>query len=266
MKIVCVLLLLTLMYKFSSSDDKIRSEFRYSLSGIGVGQQKISFLSPLFYMDYSFISSSGKVKETSSKIMSSLFETNIDLSLRTPLNIYYSFGIDYRSSSNYLLRLKDYPNSFPELFLGFGYWLETDFYLKPDNTNNPIYYNLNNMLCFSFYSEKNYQKIKISYEFEMPIVGIYSDSEYSSSLPYFFNEEKASFFRAFEIGSFKKNLQIDNKINLDFKIKIKQSLNTFRVQYSFCGNKFVMNGNIKHNIFHNLKIGYLFNKVGYEHR
>jgi len=265
MKIIFVLLLLTLMCKLSFSDDKIRSEFRYSLSGIGVGQQKISFLSPLFFMDYSFISSSGKVKETSSKIMSSLFETNIDLSLRTQGSFYYSFGIDYRNNLNYRLRLKDYPKSFPELFLGFGYWLDTDFYLKSENTNNPIYYNLNNMLSFSFYCEKNFQKTKISYEFEMPIVGIYSDSEYSSGLPYFLNEEKASFFRAFEIGSIRKNLQIDNKINVDFKIKVKKNINTFRVQYSFCGNKFVMNGNLKHNILHNLKIGYLFNKVGYEH-
>jgi hypothetical protein len=249
----------------SFSKDKILTEYQYSLSGIGFSQQKISFLSPVFYNGFSLVGSSGKVKASHNRIASFSTAFNVDFNSNEHNNNIYSFGFDLFYNKYYLINLKDYPKAYPNMFIGWGYWFDSDIYVKPDNTNNPLYYNLNNLFCLSFCLEKKFPKVKISYELNVPFAGIYSGSEYSSSLPYFITEKDASFFQAFDLGSFKKNTQMENKLNVDLKINTKKGFRTIRIQYTLSGEKLLLNNNIKHNTFHVFKIGYLFNKIDYEH-
>lgn len=245
--------------------DKILTEYQYSLTGIGFSQQKISFLSPVFYNGFSIVDAKGKVKATCKSITTSSSEINFDSNSNEFNSNIYSLGFDYRFNKYYLLTLKDYPKSFPSLFVGWGYWFDSDIYIKTTNTNNPLYYNFNNMFCLSLYCDKKYQRVKISDEFNFPLTGLLSGSEYSSSLPYFFTEKNASFFQAFDIGCFWKNAQASNKLNIDYKLKTKKGLRTIRFQYEIFSTVLNLNNNIKHNTFHVFKIGYLFNKIDYEH-
>jgi hypothetical protein len=265
MKEKTILLLFLLISIQSFSKDKILTEYQYSLSGIGFSQQKISFLSPIFYNGFSIVSTKGKVKTTHNGITSFTNEFNVDFNSNEHNNKIYSFGFNLFYNKYYLINLKDYPKAYPNMFIGWGYWFDSDIFVKPDNTNNPLYYNLNNLFCLSFCLEKKFSKVKISYELNVPFAGIYSGSEYSSSLPYFITEKDASFFQAFDFGSFKKNTQMENKLNIDLKINTKKGIRTIRFQYMLSGEKLFLNNNLKHNTFHVFKIGYLFNKIDYEH-
>lgn len=265
MKIIPIIFMLSLLSICSFSKDKIVTEYQYSLSGLGFGQQKVSFLSPIFYNASSLVSSRGNVKATKNRISIFDTETDIGINYNKAGSTFYSFDFDLSYSKYYLLKIKDYPASFPDLYAGWGYWLNTDFYIKPDNTNNPFYYNFNNLVCFGIYCEKKIQKVKISNEFRLSIFGIFSGSEYSSGLPYFLTEEDASFFQAFDIGSFKTDCRGSNKLNVDFRMNTKKKVRTFRLQYEINSSVLSLNGNIKHNTFHIFKIGYLYNLSNYEH-
>jgi len=265
MKFLCILFLFSFISINSFSKDKLLVDYQYTLNGLGLSQQKISFLSPVFYEGYSFVSTKGKVRSSNDRIASLVTEFNFDLNFNDHNSNFSSMGYDFRFSKYYLLTLKDYPKTFPKLFVGWGYWFDSDIYFKTYNTNNPLYYNFNNMFCLSFYGETKYKSVKISDELNVPFIGIYSGSEYSSSLPYFINEEDASFFQAFDIGSFGKNLQASNKLNIDYNLKTKKGLRTFRFQYEIFSTVLNLNNNLKHNTFHVFKIGYLFNKNDYEH-
>lgn len=157
LKIIVFLLLLVVVPAFSA--DKFQTEYRYALSGIGFSQQKITYLSPLYYQGVSLVTSRGKVKLSEDRMVSSLYETNLDLNYKNPNSYFYSLGFDYYYNSNFRLRWKNYPDNFPDLFVGFGYWLDAEFYAKTSNSNNPCYYNLNNMLTFSFCCEKKFERV-----------------------------------------------------------------------------------------------------------
>lgn len=264
MKVIFILPIFLLIYIHSFSKEKLLIDYKYSLSGLGFSQQKISFLSPVFYNGYSFVSSKGKVKSSFNRITSFATEFNIDFNFNDENSNIFSTGYDFRFNKYYLLTLKDYPKRFPKLFVGWGYWTDNDIYIKTTNTNNPLYYNLNNMFCFSFYGEKEYKGVKISDELIVPFIGIYSGSEYSSNLPYFISEEDASFLQAFELGGMGKNSQMSNKLNIDYRMKTKKGLRTIRFQYEISASTLNLNNNIKLNTFHVFKIGYLFNTVNYE--
>ena len=266
MRLLSILFILLLLSFHSLSKDKTVSEYRYSLSGFGFSQQKLTFLSPVFYNGYSLVSTNGKVQTTKDRINSFVTEFNMDYNSNKNNSYFYSMGFDLTYNKYYLLTIKDYPKSFPRLFIGWGYWLDSEIYLKPSNTNNPLYYNFNNLFCLSLYCEKKYQKVVISDEFNYPLTGLLSGSEYSSSLPYFFNEKDASFFQAFDVGCFWKNLQVSNKLNVDYKMKTEKGLRTIRFQYEIHATLLKLNNNLKHNVFHVFKIGYLFNTVDYEHK
>lgn len=266
MRLLSILFILLLLSFHSFSKDKTVSEYRYSLSGFGFSQQKLTFLSPVFYNGYSLVSTNGKVQTTKDRINSFVTEFNMDYNSNKHDSYFYSMGFDLTYNKYYLLTIKDYPKSFPRLFIGWGYWLDSEIYLKPSNTNNPLYYNLNNMACFTFCCEQKYQKVKISCEFNFTFFGIYSGSEYSSGLPYFIYEKDAGFFQAFDIGSFGMNPQSSHKLNVDFKLNAKRGMRSVRFQYEINGTLFSLNNNVKHNTFHVFKIGYLFNTVDYEHK
>lgn len=249
---------------FSAKKDTI--VYQYTLYGLGTSQQKISFLSPIYYDGISLIGTNGNIKSSLNKINSSSFDFNIDINSNKYNKEIYSFGVDYIYNKHYLLSFDRYPSNYPNLYLGWGYWFETDAYLKPENTNNPLYYNFNNMLCLSIGVEKHYKSIYILNEFNLSLVGLYSGSEYSSSLPYFFSEENASFFEAFQIGSFERNSQMKNRLNIDYRISTKRKVYTIRFQYVISACMLNINNNIKHNTFHEFKVGYLFNNSYYVHK
>ena len=122
------------------------------------------------------------------------------------------------------------------------------------------------MACVSVLCEKKFQNLRLSYQLTFPVLGIYSGSEYGSGLPYFLSEEGGNFFSAFDIGSVSMNPQMLNRFSADFKLKAKSGVRTLRVEYEISGTKLKLNNNVKHNTFHIFKVGYLFNKSGYEHR
>lgn len=256
-----------LLFGFPSfSGEKVTAQYNYSLYGVGVGQQKVSFLSPLFYNGYSFVTTNGKVKETTAH--SSMLETTISLGANSAHNYkdFYSAGFGLSYTKYYPFNLKDYPNSFPRILAGWGYWLDAAIDYKPTNTNNPTYYLLSNMASVSILCEKQFPKLRLSYLMNIPVLGIYSGSEYGSGVPFFISEEDGNFFDAFDVGSFGMNTQMRNRFNADFKMKTKSGVRTLRVEYEISSTKLKLNNNVKHNTFHIFKVGYLFNKSGYEHK
>lgn len=263
MRNLSVLLMFLLFSLPSFSGEKVTAQYNYSLYGVGVGQQKVSFLSPLFYTGYSYVSSNGKVTETARRVAQ--FETNINLTVNSnhDYNNFYSAGFGLRYNKYYPIKLKDCPNSFPRFFAGWGYWFDAEIDYKPTNTNNPTYYNLNNMACVSALCEKTFPNLKVSYLLNIPVLGIYSGSEYGSGLPYFLSEEGGNFFDAFCVGFVSQML---NRFSADFKLKAKSGVRSLRVEYEISTTKLKLNNNVKHNNFHIFKVGYLFNKSGYEHR
>lgn len=262
-KIFAVLLFLISISSFS--EDNLLDEYRYTVNGIILGQQNVSFLSPLYYNSYSLTTTRGHVCLSDKKL--SIFEFNDNFGFdfnNSSASILYSLGFDLNYSKYYLLNVKGYPASFPDVYLGWSYMLDTDFFLKISNTNNPFYYNFNNLACLGIYCEKKFQKIKISDELRFSVFGVFSGSEYSSSLPYFLTEEDGGFFQAFDIGSFGTETFISNKLNVDFKMNTSKGLRTFRFQYAIESSKLTLNENVRHYTFHVFKIGYLFNILEYE--
>ena len=256
-----------LLFGFPSfSGEKVTAQYNYSLYGVGVGQQKVSFLSPLFYNGYSYVSSNGKVTETSKRVTQ--FETTINLGVNSAHNYqdFYSAGFGLCYNKYYPFNLKDYPNSFPRILAGWGYWLDAAIDYKPTNTNNPTYYLLSNMASVSILCEKQLPKLRLSYMMNFPVLGIYSGSEYGSGVPFFISEEDGNFFDAFDIGSVGMNPQMRNRFNADFKLKTKSGVRTLRVEYEISSTKLKLNNNVRHYSFHIFKVGYLFNKSGYEHK
>lgn len=262
---ICVIYVMVNTLMVFSQENRI-NEYQYSLSGIGIGQQKVTFLSPVFYKEIHFLSTNGKVVQTPDYYTSFFVETNICNNYRGQNKNYYSIGADINRNKYYPISIKNYPKIFPKIFIGWGYWLDADFFIKPDNTNNVAYYNFNNMLCFTLSTQKDFGIANLSSEFYIPILSIYSASEYSSSLPYFINHNGESLFQAFDIGYFNTEIQSTLKLNLDFEINRKKKIRTLRLQYSLASMVFNLNNNVKHNTFHTLSIGYLFNKNNYAHK
>ena len=158
-----------------------------------------------------------------------------------------------------------YGTIFPKAFIGWGFWNDTEFDFKTTNTNNPFYFKVSNMACVTFALEKKLKKIYIFNEFNLPLIGIYAGTEYSSLLPYFAiegDEKETNPLSMFDILFISQNTQLQNRFNIDFKIKSK----TIRVQYALGYKKLHLNNNAVHSASHIFKIGYLFNKTPYVHK
>ncbi|MDR1416259.1 MAG: hypothetical protein LBJ57_02415 [Prevotellaceae bacterium] len=242
-------------------------DYRYSLLGLGAKQQKTSFLSPLFYEGVSLTTAFGTTSTRSSTMTSSCSNEHFDYlyNFSNDSKI-VAIGADYTYSKYYLLPKIGEQGAFSKLFAGWSYRLELETAVKPDNQNNPVYFHLDNMAGFAFSFKSRVKSVWIFDELMIPIAGLYLGSPYSSSLPYFATEREAGFFDAFDILFINKAPQLQNTLNVDFKLNFKRYSNTVRVQYVLNMRTLHLNNNETNSIFHLFRVGYLFNTIPYAHK
>jgi hypothetical protein len=161
-----------------------------------------------------------------------------------------SIGGDYIYNTHYRLNRTSLPTK-PSVYLGWGYWLNFDIErMTVIDINNPLYYNFNNMACLALGIDwKINPKIRIFDELNLPIVGIYSGSEYGSSLPFFATEANGSFIDAFDILTF-PNFQLQNKLSVDMQVNISKQIRTLRFQYAINVKQLYLNDINVHSVFH----------------
>jgi hypothetical protein len=124
------------------------------------------------------------------------------------------------------------------------------------------------MGCLTFAATGRIKSVRILNELSAPIAGVYIGSQYSSILPYFVGEEDADLVDDVNILFINKNLQLRNTLSADFKLKFGRRYTTMRVQYELGARALRLNNNELINIYHLIKIGYLFNSntISYVHK
>jgi hypothetical protein len=247
---------------FAGTPDTASYEYRYKLFGAGFKQQKISFLSPLFYDGLSLTySSSGKTSFRNGKLTSYYSDMYFDF-FPNPNNsnsMIIADGGNIEYSKYYFIPNTIDTETSSNLFVGWGYWFDYQLALKPNNTNNLLYYHFNNMGCLTFAATGRIKSVRLFNELSIPVVGVYLGSQYSSPAPYFIYEEDANFFDDFDILFINKNMQLKNTLSADFKLKFKRRYTTMRVQYVVSVRTLRLNNNEMSSIYHLFRIGCLLN-------
>ena len=245
---------------FAENPDTTSYTYRYKLYGIGFKQQKISFLSPIFYEGVSFVLPvTGKASFCNRKLTTSSYDQYYDIfPNRHNENFILSVGGDHKYNQYYLLPKRAVSKTFANFFVGWGWWFDYMLALKINNTNNLLYYHFNNMGCLTFAATGRIKSVRILNELAIPLLGVYFGSQYSSQLPYLIHGKDANFFDNFDILFMNKNLQLKNRLSVDFKL-FKRSATTMRVQYELSARALRLNNNELINICHIFKIGYLLN-------
>ena len=117
-------------------------------------------------------------------------------------------------------------------------------YLKDDNTNNPLAYffnlslNPNLLLKYRFHLKQT--SLELGQQIDIPLVSLISSSGYSSTLPYGFIEEDASFFevlRLVSFGSLNKCVAITT-LDITPSQERRQKRPAIRISYVFSGMKY----------------------------
>ncbi len=236
-------------------------EYSYTLRGAKVGVHQTSFLSPTYFPSIGI-----------SVLFGNHYKMKwIDYTPQNQLSLVMGADANEKSkvTTNYDLILNfSYPvignqpgKLIPRLSLGLAYWLNMDITTKADNQNNPVYYNLSNMLCFSVGLKKTFGWLQIHNEFLLPLVGLYNGSEFSSSLPHFLNEDGARLRDALHVGSFAMNSQVANRLNLDVRYRFMHLRGTIRFQYEIATQRLNLNNNTKHYAFHTVRLGFLIQRT-----
>lgn len=230
-----------------------------------MSQVKNSHLSPLAYQGGGLSIQSGALKSWGKQLRSSVFEINLD---------YYSHPNDESKlqggglSYHYFRYYKPYI-SLPgetDLFIGGGYHSALNILYSPVNINNVVYYSFNNTLDLSFILGKRWDDYFFSNEFSIPIIGIYSTSEYGSSIPYIFFHDDVDVFSSAHIGSLNLNSIFKNSFNFDViaHTKRKKTYN-LRFNYTITYGRQKIN-NITHRVAtHQIGVAYLFNTKHHEY-
>ena len=238
-------------------------KYTFSTMGIGLGQNRVSYLSPILYSSYEIKYSISEYKELGKGTISTCYDIGLGLNVNKNNNIIVRIGEDYFYNRRYSLLRSQIK---PDFSIGWGYWYDDDFYIKPDNTNNVIYANLNNKACFTFDYKKTHKNLFFRNEFVIPVFGLYYGSKYSQNLPGII-EKEGRLIDAFKLGSFNTNFQFSNKCYIDLKIKTKkEGFVTLRVQYEVEYSILHLHNNIKQSINHFIQVGYLITKAFYVHK
>ena len=260
--------------------------YRYRAYGIGTLSQKISFLSPIKYSGISSSLDWGRFSQINKKISTRTTYFNGAATLNNndqkseaenpeerpipPTILSLNYGTIF--NRRYEVFNKKLPKKMPSISLGWAYWLDTGFDLKPFNVNNLFYYNLNNMAGLSIGLEKRIHlkkiQLDISNEFTLPILGVYAGTRHSLALPYSSLIDDTNFWDAFRVGSFETNFQFRNNLNLDFTFVRKKTgtKHTIGVQYGINYANLRLNNNNKVQVNHAIKLSYLFNSSRYAHK
>jgi hypothetical protein len=250
---------------FSENPDTASYKYRYSLWGAGFKQQKISFLTPLFYEGVSFAAPAiGKASFRNRKLTTSFYDQYYDFfPNRHNEDFIFSMGGEHLYNKYYLLPKRAGSKASASFFVGWGWWFDYMLALKTNNTNNSLYYHFNNMGCLTFAATGRIKSVHILNELAIPLLGVYLGSQYGSPLPYFASEEDANFFDDFDLLFINKNLQLKNRLSVDFKL-FRRSSTTMRVQYELSARSLRLNNNELINICHIFKIGYLLDRYAHK--
>ena len=244
----------------AESPDTASYTYRYNLWGAGFKQQKISYLSPIFYEGVSLAAAAtGKASLRNRKLTTSGYDGYYDIfPNRHNENFILSLEGDYAYNKHYMLPKKVDAKISANFFVGWGWWLDYMLAFKTNNTNNLMYYHFNNMGCLTFAATGRIKSVHILNELAIPLLGLYFGSQYSGWLPYSLAEEDANLLDDLDILFINKNLQLKNRLSVDFKL-FKRSATTMRVQYELSARALRLNNNELINICHIFKIGYLLN-------
>jgi hypothetical protein len=210
----------------------------------------------------------GKTSFTNNVLTSSDADWYVDIFLhyRNSNNMIMAIGSDYTYSKYYLIPNRDSWKISSNFFVGWSYWMDLAMAIKDNNVNNPVYLHLNNMACLALAATGRIKSVHVLNEFSIPTVGIYFGSRYSSPLPHSILEDDANVFEDFSILFVHQNLHLQNKLSADFKLNLKRRSGTMRLQYVLGMRRLYLNNNEVNNIYHQLRIGYLFNETPYVHK
>jgi len=128
------------------------------------------------------------------------------------------------------------------LLLGLGADAGLNIYMKEDNTNNPLAYFFNlsvspDMLVKYRWANSRKTRFEVGQQIFFPVASLISSSEYSSTLPYGFTEEEASFFEAMRFVTFDSFRKFVTITTLDITPSMEQRKKwpVFRISYMFTG-------------------------------
>ncbi|MFV0289620.1 MAG: hypothetical protein ACK5IJ_01780 [Mangrovibacterium sp.] len=272
----CIVLIL-LCWSWNVFAEELQQDsisYKFQLKGIGGGMGVIDFLAPTTYGSFILTSNKSEYLQHDGRVSTKNHYNNILFGRRRSSNssdqydnsdLILSYQYDFILNKRHALNLSQSFKKQLDISVGWAYWGAFGTDIKLGNTNNMLYYNLNNSLGFSVGLEKKLTikgtQFYIFNETTIPFVGIYLGSEYSSSLPYFIAEKDASLWEALHIGSFGANFQIHNDLNIDFKLKAKKKRKSriVRIRYSMDYMNLGLNNNTKHRMMHAITIGYTLN-------
>jgi hypothetical protein len=229
----------------------------------GIGQTKVSYLTPIVYQSYKISFGYHTILLLPNRERVFNYDFNCGVSTNINNNIIFSFGDDLYFGQNHLVTTSK-SNNF-KFLMGYAYWYDDDFYMKPDNINNILYTSIANKLATSIVFTWKYKKIYIRNNFALPLFGLYYGSKYSQGLPGII-EKESTVWDACKFGSLGMNTQFSNNLICDVKVKNKKTkFQTFRFEYSIEYVMLELHNNIKNTVFHEFKISTLINQVNYNH-
>lgn len=225
--------------------------------GCGGGMANISHLSPITYSNLSFKSGVNNIKiyPTRDVVYSSVGKVGINTNANN--NMMMSFGYDFIIGQNHHFGIPNFENGIFKL--GYSFWNEDDFFLKPDNVNNVIYTNISNMAAVNLGFLYKINKARIENRFIIPVVGLYYGSKYDQNLPGIL--DGSSFLDAFKFGSFNINTQFHNDLSYEVQIRYKKNKKqTLKITYGIDYAKLKLHNNTKHIANHEIKISTLISQ------
>ncbi len=258
---LCLLFIPVLSYSGETSN----YNYKYFQLGSGIYQIANTHLSPLAYQGSGINLQSGSCRNWEHQLRRSSFIMDVN---------YYSHPNKKSSlqGGDFMYQyFRYYQPQVPlpygaELFIGGGYNTEIEILSNPVNINNSIFYSFNNSLNIGFLLAKKWDDYFFSNEFTLPIVGVYSASEYGSSFPYRLYHDDIPLFSKAHVGSLNLNSIFRNSFNFDViaHTKRKKTYN-LRFNYTIVYGRQQIN-NIKHTkAFHQIGVGLLFNTKHHEY-
>lgn len=261
---VGLLILLLLLHAKSYCGETNNYTYNFRQIGSGIYQVSNSHLSPLAFQGSGITLISGKNHNWNKQLSTSTFQ----------LNLCY-FGHPNKTSSmnggdigySYLRYFKANLTvaKGTDIYVGGGYSGSLDILNKSSNINNALFYSLSNSLTIACFIGKKWDDYFLSNEFSIPLLGVYSTSEYASSFPYTFFENDISFLSKADLGSFNLNSIFRNSFNFDVIAHTKYKAYNLRFNYTIIYGRQKIN-HIKHvKAYHQFGIGFLFNTKHHEY-
>ena len=242
MKCLCITVLCTAIIGRSIAqnvDTMIFQSQSVRLVGCGFPVLNYSLLSPLNHSGYSLCFLSSRFREKPEHLTQFQMQIKIGV-LHNDANDSYVTSLGFSGGWIQHWNLTA-PAGQLRLMPGVGADADLEVYMKDDNTNNPMAYFFNMSLTPSvlirYRFSINRSVLELKQQIDIPLVSLVSSSEYSTSLPYGFMEEEASFFEAIRLVSFGSLKKCATITTLDIAYPSEQGKKwpTLRITYIFTG-------------------------------